>query len=163
MKTLSLATILQLREEYSKIKTVSVVETRESVNRSVFNSSDLKTLFECPVCYDYITPPIYQCLRGHPVCSSCLSKLHRCPTCRESLSPRARNLIMEKICALLKFPCKYSQYGCKKNLSSDCKNEHEIQCHHRQYECPCPGITCSWLGSINEVRVGTNIIRWYST
>ena len=26
---------------------------------------DLTSLFECPVCFDYVTPPILQCHNGH--------------------------------------------------------------------------------------------------
>ena len=26
---------------------------------------DLTSLFECPVCFDYVTPPILQCQNGH--------------------------------------------------------------------------------------------------
>lgn len=28
-------------------------------------SYDLTSLFECPVCFDYVTPPILQCANGH--------------------------------------------------------------------------------------------------
>ena len=29
--------------------------------------SDLASLFECPVCFDYVLPPILQCHAGHLV------------------------------------------------------------------------------------------------
>lgn len=46
------------------------------------SSSALASLFECPVCFDYVLPPILQCQNGHLVCSSCRQKLTCCPTCR---------------------------------------------------------------------------------
>lgn len=60
-------------------------------------SADLASFFECPVCFDYVLPPILQCQSGHLVCSSCRSKLTCCPTCRGSLG-NIRNLAMEKVC-----------------------------------------------------------------
>ena len=36
--------------------------------------SDLASLFECPVCFDYVLPPILQCHAGHLVCSNCRPK-----------------------------------------------------------------------------------------
>ena len=49
------------------------------------SNNELAALFECPVCYDYVLPPILQCQSGHLVCSSCRSKLTCCPTCRGTL------------------------------------------------------------------------------
>lgn len=59
-------------------------------------SADLASFFECPVCFDYVLPPILQCQSGHLVCSSCRTKLTCCPTCRGSLG-NIRNLAMEKV------------------------------------------------------------------
>lgn len=33
------------------------------------SNSDLASLFECPVCFDYVLPPILQCQSGHLVCT----------------------------------------------------------------------------------------------
>lgn len=33
------------------------------------SNSDLASLFECPVCFDYVLPPILQCQSGHLVCN----------------------------------------------------------------------------------------------
>lgn len=36
------------------------------------SNSDLASLFECPVCFDYVLPPILQCQSGHLVgCTPC--------------------------------------------------------------------------------------------
>lgn len=48
-------------------------------------TADLASLFECPVCFDYVLPPILQCQSGHLVCSNCRPKLTGCPTCRGPL------------------------------------------------------------------------------
>lgn len=63
----------------------SNTSTSSSNPVSVPVSADLASLFECPVCFDYVLPPILQCQSGHLVCSSCRPKLTCCPTCRGPL------------------------------------------------------------------------------
>lgn len=67
---------------------------------------ELTALFECPVCFDYVLPPILQCPAGHLICNSCHQKLSCCRTCRGPLTPSIRNLAMEKVASTLPFPCK---------------------------------------------------------
>lgn len=114
------------------------------------NMSDLASLFECPVCFDYVLPPILQCQSGHLVCSSCRSKLTCCPTCRGSLG-NIRNLAMEKVASNVKFPCKHSSYGCTASVVYTEKGDHEEGCEYRPYACPCPGASCKWQGALELV------------
>merc|ERR1711994_139279 len=88
-----------------------------NLNSSSSNNQDLASLFECPVCFDYVLPPIMQCQAGHLVCSTCRPKLTCCPTCRGQLGANIRNLAMEKAA-------------------------HEETCEFRPYSCPCPGASC---------------------
>lgn len=104
---------------------------------------ELLSLFECPVCFEFALPPIMQCQSGHIVCSNCRPKLTCCPTCRSALG-NIRNLSMEKIAYSLKFPCKYTSYGCSESMSHETKLEHEDVCEFRMYNCPCPGASCKW-------------------
>ncbi|CAG9783473.1 unnamed protein product [Diatraea saccharalis] len=113
-------------------------------------SADLTSLFECLVCFDYILPPILQCESGHLVCSSCRPKLSCCPTCRGRLG-YIRNLAMEKVARNVMFPCKYSNTGCTVTLVHTEKAEHEEACEFRPYSCPCPGVSCSWQGGLDQV------------
>lgn len=113
-------------------------------------SADLASLFECPVCFDYVLPPILQCHSGHLVCSSCRSKLTCCPTCRGALG-NIRNLAMEKVASNVKFPCKHSSYGCTATLIYTEKGDHEETCELRPYLCPCPGASCKWQGALELV------------
>ncbi|KAG7161122.1 E3 ubiquitin-protein ligase Siah1-like [Homarus americanus] len=80
-------------------------------------NTELASLFECPVCFDYVLPPILQCQSGHLVCANCRPKLTCCPTCRGPLD----------------------------------KTEHEDTCEFRPYLCPCPGASCKWQGSLEQV------------
>uniref|UniRef100_A0A1A9VZJ5 E3 ubiquitin-protein ligase n=1 Tax=Glossina brevipalpis TaxID=37001 RepID=A0A1A9VZJ5_9MUSC len=114
------------------------------------NSNDLLSLFECPVCFDYVLPPILQCPSGHFVCVSCRSKLNSCPICRGPLA-NIRNLAMEKVALNIRFPCKYSNCGCTKVMIVADKPTHEKTCEYRPYPCPCPGSACKWQGSLDLV------------
>jgi len=114
-------------------------------------NQDLASLFECPVCFDYVLPPILQCHAGHLVCSSCRPKLTCCPTCRGQLGGNIRNLAMEKVASTVMFPCKYSSSGCGASLLHTEKLDHEETCEYRPYSCPCPGASCKWQGSLEQV------------
>lgn len=116
------------------------------------NTTDLASLFECPVCFDYALPPILQCQSGHIVCSQCRPKLQCCPTCRGPLG-NIRNLAMEKVASTVMFPCKYASGGCSVTLLHHDKQEHEEACEYRPYSCPCPGASCKWQGSLEQVMV----------
>ena len=81
----------------------SVTNESSSIQTSSASNStnnDLASLFECPVCFDYVLPPILQCQSGHLVCANCRPKLTCCPTCRGPLG-NIRNLGMEKVCQVL--------------------------------------------------------------
>ncbi|XP_022645543.1 E3 ubiquitin-protein ligase SIAH1-like isoform X3 [Varroa jacobsoni] len=114
------------------------------------SSTHLAALFECPVCFDYVLPPILQCQNGHLVCCVCREKLSCCPTCRAPIG-NIRNLAMEKVAASVSFPCKFQSNGCHHLLSHAEKVGHEEVCEFRPYSCPCPGASCKWLGSLDMV------------
>ena len=44
-------------------------------------------------------------MQGHLVCVDCFPRLAHCPTCRGDMS-QERNLAMEQISRLLKYPCR---------------------------------------------------------
>uniref|UniRef100_A0A0N4ZBB6 E3 ubiquitin-protein ligase n=1 Tax=Parastrongyloides trichosuri TaxID=131310 RepID=A0A0N4ZBB6_PARTI len=119
-------------------------------NKPVPSSTDVLNAFECPVCMEYMVPPLYQCSSGHLVCDSCRPKLSCCPSCRGPV-PSVRNLAMEKIAATIFFPCKYSGNGCPDALSATEKLPHEEGCEYRPYCCPCPGASCRWQGNVEQV------------
>ncbi|XP_053436111.1 E3 ubiquitin-protein ligase SIAH1-like [Nycticebus coucang] len=114
------------------------------------SNSDLASLFECVVCFDYVLPPIFQCQRGHLFCSNCRQKLTSCPTCWGPLGT-IRNLAMEKVANSVLFPCKYASSGCEITLPPKEKADHEELCEFKPYFCPCPGVSCKWQGSLDAV------------
>jgi len=62
-----------------------------------------------------------------------------------------RNLAMEKVASNVMFPCKYSTSGCTVSLVHTEKADHEDACEFRPYSCPCPGASCKWQGSLEQV------------
>lgn len=113
-------------------------------------TADLAALFECPVCFDYALPPITQCPSGHIVCASCRPKLPSCPSCRGPIGD-IRNLAMDKVAANIQFPCRYQNAGCTDIFFYQDKPDHEEVCEYRPYHCPCPGASCRWQGSLEQV------------
>ncbi|XP_054160776.1 E3 ubiquitin-protein ligase SIAH1A-like [Oppia nitens] len=114
-------------------------------------NNELTALFECPVCFDYVLPPILQCQNGHLVCAQCRQKITCCPTCRVPIGNNIRNLQMEKLASSMMFPCKFQLNGCGAHLVCNDKTEHEDSCEYKPYSCPCPGSSCKWQGPIEDV------------
>ena len=129
--------------------TMSTTPNSGSANPS---NEGLLSLFECPVCFDYVLPPILQCHAGHLVCSNCRPQVTSCPTCRGQLGDNIRNLAMEKLASTVMFPCRYQSSGCRLSLLHTKKTDHEETCEFRPIACPfaAPGSSCKWQGSLKH-------------
>ena len=55
----------------------------------------------CVVCYNSMTTQINQCLQGHVFCSSCTSKLTKCPICCQQDRFLSSNRVLEDIIQIL--------------------------------------------------------------
>ena len=73
-------------------------DTIESAEHGVSKFEEIiQNLLICPICIESIkSAPIHQCTNGHVVCKDCITKLGKCPICRNN-SKLARNLIFEQI------------------------------------------------------------------
>ncbi|KAG5869055.1 hypothetical protein JTB14_032241 [Gonioctena quinquepunctata] len=58
-------------------------------------NESLLTELECPICMEYMKPPIWMCSMGHSICNSCKPNVMKCPTCQVGLK-RNRNFALEK-------------------------------------------------------------------
>lgn len=96
---------------------------------------DLLSELECPVCTEYMLPPILFCVNGHNICPNCKPKLKQCPTCRQPFV-NIRNVALEKMARQIEYPCSYWRYGCRKKVNLDIKIKHERVCPYNQYSCP---------------------------
>ena len=118
---------------------------------SALDEALLKDL-ECPVCMEYMVPPIEMCTNGHNICSKCKSGVICCPTCRASFSV-TRNLVLENIARRQKYPCVNRQSGCLELFSIEHIAEHHADCVYGKIKCPKPFTNaCSWFGLKSDVK-----------
>ncbi|TKY45496.1 E3 ubiquitin-protein ligase SINA 10 [Spatholobus suberectus] len=70
------------------------------------------SVFDCCVCFDTLSIPVYQCINGHIICSPCCSKIaHKCPLCSMSIGDN-RCRAIEAVLASIKTTCSNARYGC---------------------------------------------------
>ncbi|KAL7671799.1 hypothetical protein ACOME3_006702 [Neoechinorhynchus agilis] len=124
-----------------------------SISPTSLVQQELLAMAECPVCFEYVLPPILQCRNGHIACAQCRPRCPTCPSCRDSeFLWGSRNLSLERIVHMIPFPCKYAELGCQRTLDWREKLQHERECPCRPFTCPCPGPPCHWTGlSPNDV------------
>ncbi|XP_067131973.1 E3 ubiquitin-protein ligase sina-like [Centruroides vittatus] len=109
-------------------------------------------LFECPVCYNYMSPPIYRCRIGHVLCSYCKVRVDHCPTCRGEMG-NERNLMLEKMAELMALPCKYRDNGCSELKVLSERKGHEKNCPFKTCQCPSLDPTCQWEGTYQQTHL----------
>lgn len=98
--------------------------------------------FECPVCKNFMKPPIYQCQSGHSICNICRPRLEKCPTCR-SMFGTTRNYSLEGLTSGIQYPCIYHDLGCSEMSMVNKIIKHESECPFKPYNCPFPNCTSS--------------------
>jgi E3 ubiquitin-protein ligase SIAH1 len=113
---------------------------------------DLLKELECPVCMEYMVPPIKLCTNGHTICSKCKERVQRCPTCRVGFS-ETRSVALENIVRRQKYPCANRESGCLQLLSIEHIAEHHAVCVYGKIKCPFHFyMTCSWNGLRNDLK-----------
>ncbi|RZB39071.1 Sina domain containing protein, partial [Asbolus verrucosus] len=106
---------------------------------------------ECPVCFDYITPPIYQCVTGHSICSECKGQVAECPTCKEEIK-NTQNFTLEKMAYFLTYPCRFTEYGCDFASKPGKIKQHQKYCLHGPHYCPLREYeNCNWKDSVKNI------------
>ena len=107
---------------------------------------------ECPVCMQYMTPPIKLCTNGHNICSGCKGRVERCPTCRAEFSG-VRCLALENIVRSQKYPCANRQGGCLELFSIEHIAKHHAVCVYGKIKCPfLLNWNCSWKGFKSDLK-----------
>ena len=95
---------------------------------------DVEKCFECPICFN-IPDSIYQCEKGHCLCSSCHSKMFNCPQCEVPLG-NIRCLFAEHLLEKFLPACPFAKHGCTAKLSPSTGDLHEKYCPFREVDCP---------------------------
>ena len=93
-------------------------------------------IMNCPVCFNFMCPPVYQCTQGHPICASCSPQIDTCPQCRVSMSIKIRCLLVEQLLEREMFDCQYRSSGCSEKVKYSEKSTHEGKCPMRPFQCP---------------------------
>ncbi|MED6205209.1 hypothetical protein PIB30_015769 [Stylosanthes scabra] len=106
-------------------------------------------VLDCPICFDPLTIPVYQCENGHVACSTCCIRLEeKCPTCCLPIgSIRVR--VLEKLLESMKVPCSHAKYGCSATFSYTDKRVHESNCLF--VPCYCPHTDCDFVSSFFDL------------
>lgn len=106
---------------------------------------------ECPICLEYMVPPIFQCETGHSFCGTCKSQINECSFCKNPLKG-IRNFHLEKITNRIKYHCKYREFDCDFICSSKDIKQHEAECKFGPYKCPFAEYNCcSWKGKLQHI------------
>lgn len=109
---------------------------------------------ECPVCTDFMKPPIYMCRTGHSLCASCRAKLSSCPSCSTDFND-SRNYSLENITEIVTYPCKNRSQGCDFVSNLTAITFHEQTCSKSyENEISCflnDVIPCNWTGSYEKI------------
>ena len=110
---------------------------------------------ECPACKEYMVPPINFCLSGHNICNKCRPTVPSCSTCKQKFL-KTRNVSLENLSRQMKFPCRYSKYGCKDTFPYNAFGEHEAICGYSPQKCPVDHLSfemkCTWTGISKDVK-----------
>ncbi|XP_031253269.1 E3 ubiquitin-protein ligase SINA-like 10 [Pistacia vera] len=106
-------------------------------------------VFDCPICYESLSSPVFQCENGHIACSSCCTKImNKCPSCCLPIGYN-RCRAIEKVLESIKVKCRNTKYGCKETTSFSKKLDHAKTCHHAP--CSCPMSDCNFVGSCTQL------------
>ncbi|XP_066313970.1 uncharacterized protein [Miscanthus floridulus] len=99
-------------------------------------------LLKCCVCFGPLTPPIFQCTKGHVSCSRCCTGYQddevECLMCREP-EKATRCRAMEHILGGLHVPCPFRQHGCAEMIPYTSELAHKALCVHAPRHCPISG------------------------
>jgi len=97
---------------------------------------ELKDYFECPICLNVPRKaPIWQCDKGHTICSSCRPKVVTCPQCRARYTAGNRNYFAERLLERVPVPCSFLEQGCEVELVPSKIKKHELECDYRDIVC----------------------------
>ena len=132
-------------------KTVRV----QSNMQSDFTSVEQSLLYhlECPVCIEYMRPPITLCVNGHNICNTCKQRVPDCPTCRQQFL-NTRNVALEELATEMNYPCTYRNYGCREIYKLDLIGGHEDKCRYIPQPCPLNKLNlgnCTWTGIASKI------------
>lgn len=91
-----------------------------------------RSVLECPICYDWLQPPVSTCENGHGVCQQCRNAIYTCGVCRGIFKNKKNTLLDDMLESML---MKCSNEGCEKSFPVSNVLDHEKQCFFRKIPC----------------------------
>ncbi|KAL5102088.1 hypothetical protein RYX36_006415 [Vicia faba] len=102
--------------------------------------------FDCCVCLQLLTIPVFKCDNGHIVCSTCCDKFgNKCDKCSKQISLK-RSRSFEDRLQSIKMSCPNEKYGCRETISYSGKRKHGEECIYVPCHCPLSG--CNLVASL---------------
>ncbi|XP_072382423.1 uncharacterized protein [Diabrotica undecimpunctata] len=140
----------------NNVTSTKISKTVPSNMKNHVPDENLLAELECPVCNEYMVPPIYICGNGHSLCNECIEKVQSCPNCRSSLASKTRNFTVEKLTTKVNYPCRNRDIGCGFSTTSDNIRDHEKNCDLADtlciFKCGEKFKRTSLLGHINTAH-----------
>lgn len=127
------------------------VKNKESERFSI--QTQHLTELVCPVCFEYMQPPIMLCERGHSICQLCHELMSNCPLCHGKLTCR-RSSALEALTTVMRFPCKHCHH---KFLMEDLTSHNCFQTSDSDHSPIATCIIgqvygeCVWSGSSTDI------------
>lgn len=108
----------------------------------------------CSSCSIDMLPPIYLCVNGHNICSSC--RRYKCKECNGVVTP-CRNTDLENSSRIHKHPCRYKADGCPEKLFYNEVRGHEARCQYCKYKCQSE--SCLFEGRFKQLTNHLNVLH----
>ncbi|XP_019182502.1 PREDICTED: E3 ubiquitin-protein ligase SINA-like 7 [Ipomoea nil] len=105
-------------------------------------------VLDCPICFNPLTIPVFQCENGHIACACCSTNISNCPSCACPIGNN-RCRALEKVLESVEVPCPNASYGCNASLSYSKLSRHEALCIYTP--CSCPMRACNFLEFSNDL------------
>ncbi|XP_018563397.1 E3 ubiquitin-protein ligase SIAH1-like [Anoplophora glabripennis] len=110
--------------------------------------TELLMELECPICTNYMSPPIRQCATGHSICEDCRRRLPNCALC-QGVFTESRNISLEGLAVKMRYPCINKSSGCNLKLAYNEREIHESRCMFKGYKCAMEN--CPWVGKLEDI------------
>ncbi|XP_047045042.1 uncharacterized protein LOC124649456 [Lolium rigidum] len=104
-----------------------------------------RTMYDCPLCYRPLKPPVLKCRAGHGACGSCAKNHSRkCHLCADGGEYEHVHWLDPYVMAA-KVRCPNEPFGCRTLVTYFLVEDHRLECPHAPCYCPEPG--CTFPGS----------------